>query len=454
MFNADFYPTPENVILTMVNGEDLFGKFILEPSAGKGNIIDYLKKEGAQVLSCEINEDLARICAAKSKFLANDFLTVQKSQISHIDAIYMNPPFSKDEHHILHAWNIAPDGCEIVALCNWNTIDLKSNRFRRQLASIIEMYGQATNISNVFSDSERPTNVEIGLVRLWKPAGEDGFGDFLDYEEDVVEEQFDGIMPYNAVRDCVNRYVSACKLYDQVAENAAMMNTLVGTFGVNKITFVCAEEEKEKKITEFKIELKKLAWGWVFSKMNMNKFMTEKLKEKINKQVEEQKTVPFTMRNIYKMFEAVVGTHASRMDEVLIEVFDRLTMHYSENRYNVEGWKTNSHYLVNKKFIIDGVIDSFDLKWYSYPSISYRFTLLDDFQKALNYLTGEKHALTIKSLYGDKEKSFGTWYDWGFFEVRVYKKGSLHAKFKDPKVWEQFNRSVAKAKGFQLPEKI
>lgn len=44
MFNKDFYPTPENLISKMfskVNKKSI--KNILEPSAGKGNIVDYLK---------------------------------------------------------------------------------------------------------------------------------------------------------------------------------------------------------------------------------------------------------------------------------------------------------------------------------------------------------------------------------------------------------------------------
>ena len=43
MFNKDFYPTPENLISKMfskVNKKSI--KNILEPSAGKGNIVDYL----------------------------------------------------------------------------------------------------------------------------------------------------------------------------------------------------------------------------------------------------------------------------------------------------------------------------------------------------------------------------------------------------------------------------
>jgi hypothetical protein len=34
MFNNDFYPTPKEVIETMLQGLDLYGKNVLDPSAG------------------------------------------------------------------------------------------------------------------------------------------------------------------------------------------------------------------------------------------------------------------------------------------------------------------------------------------------------------------------------------------------------------------------------------
>ena len=45
--NPDFYPTPEEVINSMMLGENILGKTILEPSAGSGNIVKWLKKNGA-----------------------------------------------------------------------------------------------------------------------------------------------------------------------------------------------------------------------------------------------------------------------------------------------------------------------------------------------------------------------------------------------------------------------
>ena len=92
--NADFYPTPVEVINTMMMGENFIGKTILEPSAGKGNIVDWLKANGAgRVIACEKDENLKKLLTGKCDIIADDFLSVSSEQISHIDYIVMNPPF-------------------------------------------------------------------------------------------------------------------------------------------------------------------------------------------------------------------------------------------------------------------------------------------------------------------------------------------------------------------------
>ena len=61
-YNSDFYPTPKEVIAQMMMGEDIVGKTILEPSAGSGNIVDWLKENGAkEVIACENDPTLLRI---------------------------------------------------------------------------------------------------------------------------------------------------------------------------------------------------------------------------------------------------------------------------------------------------------------------------------------------------------------------------------------------------------
>lgn len=461
MFNPDFYPTPPEIIDFMVSEIDLHGKVILEPSAGKGNIVDALKTFGAkQVLTFEKEPDLQRIVTEKSTLLGDDFLSCTKDQVSHIDAIIANPPFSTGGKHILHMWKIAPEGCEIVALCNSNTLHKDFTRERRELNRIIQDYGKFEDLGDCFSQSERKTNVEISLIRLFKPVlseekNWDGF--FMDEDEESVAGI--GIMAYNEVRSIVNRYVAAVKLFDQYSEVSDQMNFLLKPVGLNdgfscQLSYGKAVKTKE----DFSRELQKESWKWIFKQMNVGKYVTSGVMEDINKFVEEQQKYPFTMKNIYRMFEIIIGTREQTMNRALVEVFDKLTKHHHDNRYQVEGWKTNSHYLVNKKFILEGCVD-YDSRWPSqyvdFRYGSYGVNKMNDLHKALCYLTGSGEELDLARISKREDKwEFGTWYDWGFFEVKGFKKRTLHCKFKDEKVWAMFNRKIAEIKGFPLPEKL
>lgn len=461
-FDKDFYPTPVEVIETMIFNQDIKNKIVLEPSAGKGNIVDYLNDLGCKVLSCEKNNDLAEIVKGKSKFLKNDFLDVTSDEVSHIDFIIMNPPFSQDVKHILHAWDIAPKGCAVISLCNWETIDNYYSGERRILRQVISNNGTSQNLGNCFTESERKTGVEVGLVKLYKVGSKTNFDDYFDMGEDDFGAQENALMSYNVVRDVVERYVGSIKLYDEVLENAVRMNEMAGILGVKSVSFTCNVDEKPSKKEDFIKGLQKSAWQWIFGKMNMQKFMTQSLKEELNNFVETQTKVPFTMKNIYKMMDLVFQTHGQRMDRALIEVFDKLTSHYDENRYSLEGWKTNSHYLINKKFILPYICEvgyhgELGVKYSGYNSNTEK---IDDMIKALCHLTG-KDITTSESLYsafrtekGKEPKRFNTWYDYEFFDVKGFKKGTMHFKFKDDNIWALFNRRVAEIKGFPLPEKL
>lgn len=500
MFNPDFYPTPNEVIIKMLEGTEIEGKIILEPSAGKGNIIDYLNFNGAEdVLFCEINEDLKQISQNKGIFLTDDFLKLESSQISHVDLIIMNPPFSADEKHILHAYEIAPKGCKIIALCNANTFENAFSQQRKELKTIVKNYGTFESLGSCFEESERKTGVEIGLIKIIK----EGASYSTEFEgffmgEDEEEPQENALMSYNVVRDLVNRYVDSIKIFDKQLEEAQRMNDLTsGYFSVKDIAMSITSENKPLKRSEFKKEMQKSGWKFIFNKMNLTKFTTKGLTEDINKFVEEQTNVPFTMRNIYKMLELVINTTGQRMDKAILEVFDKVTMHYHENRYNVEGWKTNSHYLLNKKFIFPNLVEptwsgkGITTKTYS-SDTSER---IDDLVKALCFLTGENYddKISFKNFiyYTHKVKKnkkylgyssyfnsmneagnyisrleqkegteiehseviFGEWIEWTFFRIKCFKKGTVHFEFLDSDLWGRFNQRVAELKGYPLFEK-
>lgn len=182
----------------------------------------------------------------------------------------------------------------------------------------------------------------------------------------------------------------------------------------------------------------------------------------INKFVETQEKVPFTMRNIYKMLEIIVGTRQNTFNRALEEAIDNFTKHTHENRFGVEGWKTNSGYMLNKKFICEGVVES---SWgggaLQVRYDSYNGRKIDDLVKVLCNITARNYN-DIGTLYrfnfdkANMEKEFtirpNEWYSYGFFDVKFFKKGTVHLKFKDLNDWYLLNKSYGELKGFTLHE--
>ncbi|HPV55488.1 MAG TPA: DUF4942 domain-containing protein [Tenuifilaceae bacterium] len=497
MFGKNFYPTPQNLLETVLSNINIKDKIILEPSAGSGNIIEYLnKREAKEILCCEINVELARICSQKAHLIERDFFNLKAEQVSHIDIIVMNPPFDADEKHILHAFDIAPEGCEIYAFCNFNTYRNPCNSWRKNLQNLINENGTITNLENAFAFADRQTNADIGFIQLFKPksSSENEFDGYFDLSEEPEEKQENGLMTHNDIREIVNRYVAAVKMFDSVNEINIKINDLIGPINSrDKLTFGAFIEDSHRDLRKidrdrFKKELQKSAWATIFSKMEMRNAVTSSVIEEINKFVELQSNVPFTMRNIFLMLDMIVGTKKSRMEKVIVEAFDKITSHHydNNNRFIKEGWKTNSEYIVNKKFILPRIVEK-NFSGEMRSSIYDRYTM-DDIHKALCFVTGRKYEdsdsfqkFFYRQVYRDGSKGrilteeevlerkstnkymheetvydleFGKLYEWGFFKFRGYMKGSIHCEFKDENVWKEFNHIAAKAKGFQLASKF
>lgn len=466
--NQDFYPTPPEVISTMLMNENFVGKTILEPSAGSGNIVKWLLENGAgEVLACEKEPELRKLLPGNCTLIANDFLSVRAEDISHIDYIVMNPPFSEGTRHILHAFQIAPAGCTIIALCNSTNITNKYSADRRELSELIEENGYWEQLGDVFSNAERSTDVNVALIKLHKDGvGDDEFADyFFNHEEDrPANNATEGVIPYNVVRDMVNRYVDAVRLFDETMEATNKINQ-VAKFGDGaynylpiKFTAVNAQGDEMKNITrqQYKKTLQKYYWNIIFDKLNMKKYATSKLRKQINKFVEKQGHIPFTMGNIYQMLNLIVQTSSQRMDNALLEAFDLICSFSAENSTAGEKWKTNSNYMINRKFIVPYITD-YDARFpQNYVEISYSHNRnsIDDVVKALCYITGTAYE-TIKTLCDhcrEKRPQYGEWFEWGFFKVKGFKKGTMHFEFLDENVWVKFNQAVAKQRCWPLPK--
>jgi hypothetical protein len=466
MFNSDFYPTPPEVAATMLDCLDLRGKTILEPSAGSGNLIrECLNRGAAEVLWCEKEPQLRSIVNGipghhLGGCLHEDFLQVQAADVSHIDLIVVPPAgIPHPEAHILHAWAIASPGCEIVALCNWNTCEGRYRRLQLQLATLVEAYGSSECLGECFTTAERPTRVSVGMVRLRKPvpgqrvSTADEFDGFF-LGPDDIEAQGEGLIPYRRSRDIVNRYVEACRIYDEQVEAGVRLRSVLDGFFGGELGLQVTVEGAPVTRNRFRKNLQKAAWKHVFGEFLPAQMATSNLQKDINAFVEEQSKIPFTERNIYRMLQIVAGTQEQRVDRAVEEAIDSLTKHTKENRWGVEGWVTNSGHMLNRRFIRSYMAE---------PSWSGGFVTVDcsqsdeirDLIKALCFLTGRSFEEVGEPRNPGVEGGRycpGEWYEWGFFRFRAYKKGTVHFEFLDEEVWAAVNARYARIKGQVLPE--
>jgi hypothetical protein len=468
MFNPDFYPTPPEVAAEMLDPLDLRGKTVLEPSAGSGNLVrECLDRGAAEVLWCEKEPRLRNMLTSLrgGYYLGHDFLQVEAHQVSHVDLIVMNPPFSADEAHILHAWEIAPPGCEIVALCNWATVsDWRGNpytsrpgtRLQQQLSHLIEAYGSKEPLGECFTTAERPTKVAVGLVRLTKPGSRPGGDEFEGFYlgPDEIEAQGEGLIPYRRSRDIVNRYVEACRIYDQQVEAGTRLRGVLDGFFGQELGLQVTIEGAPVTRNRFRKDLQKAAWKHVFAEFLPAQLATSQLAKDINAFVEKQSRIPFTERNIYRMLQIVAGTQEQRVDRAVEQAIDTLTRHTAENRYGVEGWVTNSGYMLNRRFIRAYMAEvCWSGKGVNVKSYGSQADEIQDLIKALCFITGRNYAeVGQPTKPADGVFWPGQWYEWGFFRFRAYKKGTVHFEFKDEEVWAAVNARYARIKGQVLPE--
>lgn len=470
-------------------GIDCYGKVVLEPSAGKGDIVSWLKANGAaEVIACEIEEPLRKILAGECRIVAPNFFEVKAEQVSHIHQIVMNPPFSIAASHILHAWKVAPEGCEIIALCNWETVAKDHYGASRELSAVIGNYGESINLGPCFRSAERTTNVEVGLVRLFKPMVNDGMdleGFYLDADEEPNEN---GMLPYNEIRAIVNNYVAAVKCFDRVESlSKELRRYTCRQFSEDAPEFKYGDvlrfsvSHKDDGIVSkegFARGMQMQCWQYIFNRVGIQKYVTKGVLQDINKFIESRKNYPFTMKNVYRMLEIIVGTAEETMNRAIVEAVDNYTRHTHENRYNVEGWKTNAGHLLNRKFITPWIAEAkytrgLEIKWYGT-----NWETMLDLVKALCFVTGRKfddipdvrtasverdedgQLKTTERYPGSSSKDYvaynqfepNTWYDWGFFRFKVFKKGTGHFQFKSEDDWAMLNRAYAKIKGQVLPE--
>src|SRR5678815_929738 len=126
LFHDEFFPTPGPVIARMIARVSKEARYFLEPSAGKGDLAEGIKRLDhrwgyTRHVDCiEIVPELASILRDKDfPVIGGDWLTY--AGVCYYDAILANPPFADGDKHLLKMWEFLHHG-EILCLLNAETV--------------------------------------------------------------------------------------------------------------------------------------------------------------------------------------------------------------------------------------------------------------------------------------------------------------------------------------------
>jgi len=478
MFNKDFYPTPFRIIQEMVAKSDILKSDmrninILEPSAGKGDIVRYLKNKYSnyskkvRIDVIEKDEQLLSFLHGEN-IVSNDFLTFDTKK--HYDLIIMNPPFSNVEDHILKAFEILKDG-ELIALLDTNT--LKKDTFKaKKIKEILKTNeSEVVDLGSCFSTAERKTDVNVSMLYIRKKSEElSSYFSGLDFEKKDHNESINFESEYNlskrdVIKNEVERYEATLN-YMLEFFNICRKIEGIGITRIKRVIEILDNyqlnfKDIERTFLSFRNdideELKDVCWESVFRRTGINKILTNKTALEIEKLKKEQKGIDFTEKNIYTLLDILFQNQGKILESCVLEIFDKLTKYYKENRVHFEGWKTNDSWKVNQKFILPNIV-TFDNRWGGSWSSGYSSST-DDIDRCMCFITGKdfNEIDTIyKTLTNDLhckgvKKGWGDYIESEFFKIKYFKKGTAHFIFKDEWLWHKFNIVACQGKNW-LPK--
>lgn len=493
--NANFYPTPKSLTKILLNKLKLDKKKrykqirILEPSAGKGDLIEGFKEcwvEQQEELFKDIgwkhrtefkpNEEFKFDCIELDPILAdilrgkgynvvhNDFLTFEGR---YYDVILMNPPFSQGAEHLLHAIRLQERvGGQIVCILNSETLRNTYSNNRKVLSQLLEKYNADIEyIQNGFSEAERKTDVEIAVIYIDVPMVDNTTMFEKEFEKENPDIKFEELRALTTKKSKIEQLVEECEIVKKSVSNLFIekmrVDSLLHGIGLTSGVKICANGTRDDKaitINDFYSKVDLDFWNKMVDETDLISRLPSKLRNTFRNNMELRSDIPFTLNNAFYFYEELMNSIPQSYEQMVADIFDKVTVesHYSKsdwckNIHMYNGWKTNSAYKVGKKVIIPYYNDGY---MYNLPDV------LTDLVIIFENLSGIRNTLSRDYKQGDSSpymklleaiKNCEKNIECEFFYLDVYKKGTLHVKFKDMDLVHRFNLIASKHKQWLPP---
>lgn len=482
----DFYPTPENVIVRMLEGFE-FGEAeeFLDLGAGTGDISEYIEKVierrryhsgrgGIDVV--EINPELQHVLRGKGfRLVHDDIRTFETNKV--YDLIVGNFPFSIGAECLAKALSILErNGGHLRCIVNAETLKNPYTNLRKAVRRRLEDLGAEIEfLPGEFVKGERPAGVEAALIKLHveRPDAPSIILDSLERarEVEVREEQARQIVSHDYMSALVARYNLECRLGVKIIdEYFALAPHLADRFRRND-----EENDYSKPLIELKVEgayktkgsyvnhylrgLRHKYWSLLMDDPRFNGLYTSNILNELKSKLTELKEYEFTLFNIGALIEEMNGKIVEGIEASILALFDKLTARfaYDESIQNgnvwfYSGWKTNKAWKVNRRVILPMyLLES------GFSGLKFNYRAPDeirDMVKVFNYLNeapdNVRLLVTNACASAERREDFRG-IDLRYFEISCFKKGTVHLTFTNQRLLDKFNIFAGQRKKWLPP---
>lgn len=501
-----FFPTPSALAGKMLAKVDWRGVHtVLEPSAGKGNLIDAMVKLAEQekyrswrkctekslrvstnfsertALDCtdaiEADINLQSILLGKGIHLVgDDFLSFTTRK--RYDAIIMNPPFAEGDKHLLKALELQKNGGQIVCLLNAETIRNPYTHTRYLLKQKLAEYNATIEfVQGAFKHAERPSDVEVAIVYVNIPCavGESNILDGLKKARKASVEE-EGAEPTamtsgNWIEEMVAAFnMEADAGVELMREYAALAPYIMNDSSYSSeplIRLKVGNREISKFSSEGVEEYLKLLrgkyWRLLLNRPELRDRMTSKMQDEYSAKVNSMKDYDFSVFNVKRFVIEITAQLQQGVMDSIMSLFTKLSSEHSwypESQQNIHyfnGWRTNEAHKVGMKAIIP-VNGAYATNWRNEQTTLSESTcghVISDMEKVLDFLDGGRTAfhanvgLAIQRANAAESKKA----EFTYFDCTFYKKGTCHIKFHDDAkhLIDRLNIIAAKNRGWLPP---
>lgn len=479
-FNSTFYPTPPRLASIMVSKIKGFPGYVLEPSAGKGALIDTINERhkygGMNIVAIEKDKDLRSILRGnKVEIIDNDFLTFAGHD--KFDLIIGNPPFDNGDKHLMKALDIMYNG-QIIFLLNAETINNPHSQLRKELCKRLDDLNAEIEFHKApfsTSETERFTMVDVALVNVFikNDITTDLFGDVKDeaqlFDQDIKEKY--EVSTGNTIEELVAEYNATMQIATETIFSYYKNYNKIGKYiGLNyepKEHSCSAADLTVKVQTTVNDTVKRVRrdfWERTIKIKDIASRLTQKKENEFHAELQKRRTLDFTESNVQQLIMNIINGYNDTMMDAVLEIFDKFTVkhafHENLNNDNVHlfnGWKTNNAFMVKNKVVLPvhgghygtGPFIGWNDKWDLHYDAA---RMLNDIDKVMNFFDGVstfdeivtmKQAITA-AFAMEKSSSIQS----SYFKVTCYKKGTIHLTFTNPDILRRFNVAACKGKNF------